>query len=528
MPKATRNYNSVELGLQKNFADHWFANGSYMWSRDAGNYSGLSSSDENGRDNPNNSRDFDYPAMSFDQTGQVLNGVFDTDRTHQIKCRRCISSASARRSDSTSSRRAARRSRVRCRSSRRTTIRSGTSDATARAARRSSPRPTCIVQHEFKIGGSRRVQLSANVLNLFNQRIVTNRVSTMARAGAIPLGAGLLHGSRILRRSAELHQPDCGGGGERKDDGESAVPDGRTRIRPDPRAVRRQVHVLSGDSVRNDAPQASACGAFFTAQEQVDLRTGRIQPSVLAALLRSLPRSPLRSRKSPATRRTPTWSVPTGTTRGWDQMRSEDWAGAAQEFQHVIAIEPAFTLAHYSLGRAEMALRHFPKAIEAYTKCRELYAARGGERFSSQLEWTRHLEDQILELNMARAQALTGGAKSSTQSQQLYIRELTNKISQLEQARDSSQNVIIDTAVPYFVPMALGAAYFRSGRLDDAEREFKTAIDANSRSGESHNNLAVLYMTRGRLQEATTEVQLAERTGFKVNPQFKQALDERR
>ena len=39
----------------------------------------------NGRDNPNNSRDYDYPAMTFDGHGNVLNGPFDTDRTHQIK-----------------------------------------------------------------------------------------------------------------------------------------------------------------------------------------------------------------------------------------------------------------------------------------------------------------------------------------------------------------------------------------------------------------------------------------------------------
>ena len=36
-------------------------------------------------DSPNNSRDYDYPSMSFDQTGSVLDGVLDTDRTHQVK-----------------------------------------------------------------------------------------------------------------------------------------------------------------------------------------------------------------------------------------------------------------------------------------------------------------------------------------------------------------------------------------------------------------------------------------------------------
>jgi carboxypeptidase family protein/TonB-dependent receptor-like protein len=189
-PKATRNYNSVEVGLQKQFADNWFLRGSYMWSRDAGNYSGLSSSDENGRDNPNNSRDFDYPAMSFDQTGKVLDGPLDTDRTHQVKVQALYQ------------------------------FKFGTSVGMNAFVESGTPitrqvpiidpdrypirylgrlsdgrlpilsQADLYVQHEIKIGGGRRVQLSANVLNLFNERTAINRVTAMRRTGAIPLGPG--------------------------------------------------------------------------------------------------------------------------------------------------------------------------------------------------------------------------------------------------------------------------------------------------------------------------------------------------
>ena len=62
------------------------------------------------------------------------------------------------------------------------------------------------VQHEFKIGGSRRVQLSANVLNLFDQRIDINRVSTMARTGAIPPGAGYFTEAAFY--AGQLNFPD--------------------------------------------------------------------------------------------------------------------------------------------------------------------------------------------------------------------------------------------------------------------------------------------------------------------------------
>ena len=42
--------------------------------------------------------------------------------------------------------------------------------------------------------------------------------------------------------------------------------------------------------------------------------------------------------------------------------------------------------------------------------------------------------------------------------------------------------------------------------------------------GEAHNNLAVLYMRTGRLAAADEELRLAERSGVRVNPQFKKDL----
>ena len=48
-----------------------------------------------------------------------------------------------------------------------------------------------FVQHGFKVGGGRELQLQANVLNLFDQRTVNSKVTTMRRgSGAIPLAPG--------------------------------------------------------------------------------------------------------------------------------------------------------------------------------------------------------------------------------------------------------------------------------------------------------------------------------------------------
>ena len=108
------------------------------------------------------------------------------------------------------------------------------------------------------------------------------------------------------------------------------------------------------------------------------------------------------------------------------------------------------------------------------------------------------------------------------------MRQLQHQLDVLTQAKERNVNLSLDATVPYFVPLALGAAYFRSGKLADAEREFKTTIEAEPKAGEAHNNLAVLYLTTGRLEEAASEVKLAEKTGFKVNPEFKQDLEAKR
>jgi len=205
--------------------------------------------------------------------------------------------------------------------------------------------------------------------------------------------------------------------------------------------------------------------------------------------------------------------------QGWTAARAESWDEAAREFQAAIENDPRFTLAYYSLGRAEMGRRDFAKAIAAYTKCREMYLGEGGDQYTNQMTARQRLNDRILEyqnaLNQATNQTSTG--KSGTQTQSLYVRELQAQIQRLEQARDRNTNVSLETTeVPFFVPMALGAAYFRSGQFAAAEREYKAAIAANNASGETHNNLAVLYLTTGRFDEADSEVRAAEKVGFKV------------
>ena len=207
---------------------------------------------------------------------------------------------------------------------------------------------------------------------------------------------------------------------------------------------------------------------------------------------------------------------------GWQAMHKESWDEAAKQFQAAIDTDDKFALAYYSLGRAEMGRRNFAKAIAAYVTCKQLYVRIGGERFSNQLDYRKRLEDRILEYEttIQQSQQVSSG-KGSSQSQSLYMRELQTQLMTLQQAKDRNDIVNIDATVPYFVPMALGAAYFRAGQFAEAEREYNEAIQANPSSGETHNNLAVLYLMTGRLDLAEKEVAKAEDTGFKVPPGLK-------
>jgi hypothetical protein len=84
-PKAQKNYYSVDIGIDKRFSNNWMGGFHYTWSYLWGNFSGLASSDEQGRKSPNVERFFDAWFMHYDQFGNESNGMLPTDRPHQFK-----------------------------------------------------------------------------------------------------------------------------------------------------------------------------------------------------------------------------------------------------------------------------------------------------------------------------------------------------------------------------------------------------------------------------------------------------------
>ncbi len=84
-PKAKREYTAIELSFDKRFANNWALFANYTLSKLYGNYSGLASSDEDGRTSPNVNRFFDHIENTFDRNGDLVFGKLGTDRPHNLK-----------------------------------------------------------------------------------------------------------------------------------------------------------------------------------------------------------------------------------------------------------------------------------------------------------------------------------------------------------------------------------------------------------------------------------------------------------
>jgi hypothetical protein len=88
-PKATRNYDGLELRVSKTVGSRWFVNAFYTYSKLTGNYPGLTSTNitdgSGGRQSPNNNRSFDQPQMQFTAQGKPFGGPLPTDRPNAFQ-----------------------------------------------------------------------------------------------------------------------------------------------------------------------------------------------------------------------------------------------------------------------------------------------------------------------------------------------------------------------------------------------------------------------------------------------------------
>jgi tetratricopeptide (TPR) repeat protein len=209
---------------------------------------------------------------------------------------------------------------------------------------------------------------------------------------------------------------------------------------------------------------------------------------------------------------------------GEELMRSERFDDAAGAFRQAVAIDPLLVIAHYNLGQAYMALKRPAEAAIAYRGCQQSIERINnlGQKEREQRE--RDNLEELQELRSSLTQVRTGKLKALQANPEPMIARIEERIRVLENMRLSGREMI---RVPAEVHLALGSAYFRQDKLQEAEGAYTAAVRENDKLGAAHNNLAVIYMLTGRFTESHTAVRAAERAGFRVDPRLKADLQAR-
>jgi tetratricopeptide (TPR) repeat protein len=212
---------------------------------------------------------------------------------------------------------------------------------------------------------------------------------------------------------------------------------------------------------------------------------------------------------------------------GQQLLLSDAFARAVEEFRAAIELDPGMPLAHYGLGQAYMGLKSYGEAVRAFRNCRQAYEATAATDLKQAQKLDSWVQDEVRALRDVKQQVenrlRSAGSSAPPQLQRELVR-VTQRIDQLERMRNRHDQA---ATTPPGVALALGSAYLRSGQLAEAEKEYLAAVAASPKMGEAHNNLAYVYMVTGRLQDAERALNQAEKSGFKVNPDFKAELKQK-
>ncbi|MET0551817.1 MAG: tetratricopeptide repeat protein [Vicinamibacteria bacterium] len=186
-------------------------------------------------------------------------------------------------------------------------------------------------------------------------------------------------------------------------------------------------------------------------------------------------------------------------------LMSEDaFMEASRQFEAAIAQDPGLFMAYYGLGTARMATKEFAAAAAAFEAARRAFEARAERNGHLLLRAQQARETRIRTLRDAMQSPANRRSGTDTRPLEAELRALELAAGDAEPSR-----------LPPGLLLALGSAYFRTGRLADAEREYRAAVDAEPKLGEARSNLAVILLMRGRAPEAQEQVKLAKKHGFK-------------
>ena len=210
---------------------------------------------------------------------------------------------------------------------------------------------------------------------------------------------------------------------------------------------------------------------------------------------------------------------------GQDALTHELYEQAEQEFKQAVKLDPLLVAAHHGLGQTMMATKRYPEAVDAFVAAREAFARGQQLDASNAMTVQRRLDDQIKALQDDVSQAQRA-ARPGNPNVQAAVTRNEDQIKTLQSLRNRGSQGPLPT--PHWLSLALGSAYFRTGNMAEAEKEYRAALEEKPDLGEGHLNLGVVCMLTGRLDEADSEVGLAEKAGVRVPQGLKDELKKRR
>jgi tetratricopeptide (TPR) repeat protein len=190
---------------------------------------------------------------------------------------------------------------------------------------------------------------------------------------------------------------------------------------------------------------------------------------------------------------------------------------AVAAYTEAVRLDPLLMMAHYGLGQAQMDLKQYPAAIEAFRGAEQAFHKRLSEGFAGRLESDKARDKRVSALR-DRIRDHSGGSRAEN----AQLNQMEMELAMLQQG---STDVGKTIDVPAGVMLSLGSAYFRNNQMAEAEKAYRAALKTKPDLGEANNNLAVVLLLTKRPTEAKEQLALAQKNGFRVPDGLKRDID---
>ena len=207
-----------------------------------------------------------------------------------------------------------------------------------------------------------------------------------------------------------------------------------------------------------------------------------------------------------------------------------DYEDARHWARESVAKFPDYSDAHllhaksaYMIKDYEDALQAIGKAEETYDEYKALGASLASARQESLYRQRRMTQDSLDEMQGALPRATTDAQRSAIS---VRISELQRQLQDIDrQIQEPTAVTALTTGgLPAEYPFVHGNILLRLNRLEEAESQYKRALEIQPKYPEAINNLASLYYGAGRGQLALVVINDAEAHGVAVNPELKKAV----